>query len=132
LVPVERGGWLYDNATSLKDPIDPTSQFMTDWHPSNQPTPVDPAFAAAVNDELLHVPVHVWRGVMRELASVPVGRDAPDVQVPVLILSGGKDRLFPADHPASWLKAFPGAKAHVFLILATIEIGIGLKRLQRQ
>lgn len=64
--------------------------------------------------ELLHIPVHVWRGVMRELASVPVGRDAHDVQVPVLILSGGKDPLFPAEHHASLLEAFPGAKAHVF------------------
>lgn len=114
MVPVERGGWLYDNATAMKDPIDPTSRFMKDWHPSNQPTPVDPAFAAAANDELLHIPVHVWRDVMRELASVPVGRDAPDVKAPVLILSGGKDPLFPAEHHASLLKAFPGAKAHVF------------------
>jgi pimeloyl-ACP methyl ester carboxylesterase len=114
LVPVARGGWLYDNATALKDPIDPTSQFIRDWHPSNQPTPVDPAFAEAVNDELLRIPVHVWRGVIRELASVPVGRDAPDVRAPVLILSGGKDPLFPAEHHASLLKAFPGAQAHVF------------------
>ena len=46
----------------------------------------------------------------RELASVPGGLDAPDV----LILSGGKDPLFPAEHHASLLKAFPGAQAHVF------------------
>ena len=51
---------------------------------------------------------------MRELASVPVGRDAPDVKVPVLILSGGRDPLFPAEHHASLLEAFPGANAHVF------------------
>jgi len=63
---------------------------------------------------LLAVPIHVWRGVMRELAYVPVGRHARDVRAPVLILSGGKDPIFSAEHHASLLKAFPGAEAHVF------------------
>lgn len=114
LVPVKRGDWLYDNAVALKGPLDPSTQFAKDWHPANQPTPVDPAFAKAVNDELLRIPVHVWHGVMRELASVPVGRHAADVKAPVLVLSGGKDPLFPAEHHQSLLKAFPQAKARVF------------------
>lgn len=114
MVPVKRGDWLYDNAMSLKAPIDPSSQFMRDWHPSNQPTPVDPVFAAAVRDEFLTIPMHVWRGVMRELASVPVGRHAVDVKAPVLVISGGKDPLFTAEHHQSLLKAFPHAEARVF------------------
>ena len=56
----------------------------------------------------------MWRGVLRELAYVPVGRHAADVKAPVLILSGGKDPLFPAEHHQSLLKAFPGAQAQVF------------------
>ena len=60
------------------------------------------------------IPLYVWRGVMRELASVPVGRHAADVQAPVLVLSGGKDPLFPAEHHDSLLKAFPHAEAYVF------------------
>lgn len=114
LVPVERGGWLYDNATALRAPLDPSSQFLREWHPSNQPTPVDPVFAEAVEEEYLKIPLHVWRGVMRELAAVPVGRHAADVKAPVLVLSGGKDPLFPANHHASLLKAFPQARAQVF------------------
>jgi len=114
LIPVKRGDWLYDNVAALKAPLDPSSQFMRDWHPANQPTPVDPAFADAVNAELLQIPLHVWRGVMRELAHVPVGRHAADVKAPVLILSGGKDPLFPAEHHRSLLAAFPDADAHVF------------------
>ena len=51
---------------------------------------------------------------MRELALVPVDRHAADVKMPVLILSGGKDPLFPAQHHASLLKAFPHAQAQVF------------------
>jgi pimeloyl-ACP methyl ester carboxylesterase len=114
LVPVARGDWLYESAMDLKTPLDPTSQFFREWHPSNQPTAVDPVFAEAVEEEYLKIPLHVWRGVMRELASVPVGRHAADVTAPVLVLSGGKDPLFPAAHHASLLKAFPQAKAQIF------------------
>ncbi len=114
LAPVKRGDWLFDQVAELKTPFDPSSQFMRDWHPANQPTPVDPAFAEAVRREFMTIPLHVWRGVMRELAYVPVGRHSADVKAPVLVLSGGKDPLFPAEHHASLLKAFPGAEAHVF------------------
>lgn len=114
LVPVKRGDWLYESAMTLKAPLDPSSPFLREWHPSNQPTPVDPVFAEAVEEEYLTIPLHVWRGVMRELADVPVGRHAADVRVPVLVLSGGKDPLFPATHHASLLKAFPQAKAQIF------------------
>ena len=114
MVPVKRGDWLYASVDALKWPLDPAVPFMRDWHPANQPTPVDPVFAEAVRAEYMTIPRHVWRGVMRELASVPVGRHSPDVQVPVLVLSGGKDPIFTAEHHASLLKAFPGATAHVF------------------
>lgn len=114
LVPVKRGDWLYDNVAAMTGPLDPETQFARDWHPANQPTPVDAAFADAVNADLYRIPVHVWHGVMRELAEVPVGRHAPDVKAPVLVLSGGKDPLFPAAHHHSLLKAFPQAKAQVF------------------
>ena len=113
LAPVKRGSWLYDNVAALKA-LNPSSQFMRDWHPANQPTPVDAEFAEAVNAELYRIPLHVWHSVMRELAYVPAGRHAPDVRAPVLILSGGKDPLFPAEHHASLVAAFPGADAHVF------------------
>lgn len=114
LVPVKRGDWLYDNAAAVKDRLDPATQFAKDWHPANQPTPVEPVFAEAMNADLYRIPGHVWRGVMRELSSVPVGRHAPDVKAPVLVLSGGKDPLFPTEHHQSLLKAFPHARAHVF------------------
>lgn len=114
LAPVKRGDWLYDNVDALRWPLDRNSQFMRDWHPANQPTPVDPAFASAAMEEILAVPRHVWRGVMRELAYVPVGRHAVDVRSKVLILSGGKDSIFPAEHHRSLIAAFPAAKAHVY------------------
>ena len=114
LAPVKRGDWLYDNVAAMTGRLDPSSQFSKDWHPANQPTRVDPAFAEAVNAELYPIPLHVWRAVMRELTDVPIGRHSADIKAPVLILSGGKDPLFPAPHHAALLRAFPSAQAHVF------------------
>jgi len=114
LAPVKRGDWLYDSIDGLKWPLDRSVQFLRDWHPANQPTPVDPVFAEAVRAEYMTIPRHVWRGVMRELAAVPVGRHAADIKVPVLILSGGKDPIFTPEHHASLVKTFPGGDAHVF------------------
>ena len=114
LAPVKRGDWMYDSIDALKWPLDPAVPFMKEWHPANQPTPVDPIFAEAVRAEYMTMPSHVWRGVMRELASVPVARHATDIKVPVLILSGGKDPIFTAEHHAALLKAFPGAEAEVY------------------
>jgi pimeloyl-ACP methyl ester carboxylesterase len=114
LVPVKRGDWLWANAHDLKAPLDPSSAFLREWHPANQPTPVDQAFAEAAMAEILAVPLHVWRGVMRELAEVPAGRHAADIKAPVLILSGGKDPLFPAGHHSALVKAIPHAEARVF------------------
>lgn len=114
LAPVKPGSWLYDQVAALAFPLDRNSAFMREWHPANQPTSVDPQFAEAVMDEILAIRPHVWRSVMRELEQLPVGRHAADVKAPVLILSGGKDPLFPAEHHAALLKAFPRAQAHVF------------------
>ena len=114
LAPVKPGSWLYDQVAALTYPLDRNSAFMREWHPANQPTSVDPQFAEAVMDEILAIRPHVWRSVMRELEQLPVGRHAADVKAPVLILSGGKDPLFPAEHHAALLKAFPRAQAHVF------------------
>jgi pimeloyl-ACP methyl ester carboxylesterase len=114
LVPVKRGDWLFDHTAALQWPLDRRSEFMREWHPANQPTAVDRAFADAAMEEILAIRPHVWRAVMRELAYVPVGRHASDVSAPVLILSGGRDPLFPPEHHASLVKAFPGAESHVY------------------
>jgi pimeloyl-ACP methyl ester carboxylesterase len=114
LAPVKPGAWLYDQVAALSFPLDRSSAFMREWHPSNQPTAVDPDFAEAVMEDILLIQPHVWRGVMRELTQLPVARHAADIKARVLILSGGKDPLFPPEHHAALLKAFPKAEAHVF------------------
>ncbi|HYI42083.1 MAG TPA: alpha/beta hydrolase [Sphingomicrobium sp.] len=114
LAPLQRGDWLIDNVERMTFPIDRNSQFMRDWHPANQPNPIDPAFAAAAMEEILAVKPHVWRGFLRELVGLPVARHAADVKAKVLILSGEKDPLFPVKHHAALVTAFPGAQAHIF------------------
>ena len=114
LPPVTQDVWLYEQVAALQWPLNRQSAFMREWHPANQPTSVDAEFAEAVMDDILAIKPHVWRAVMRELMLLPVGRHAGDVRARVLVLSGGKDPLFPAEHHASLLKAFPNAEAHVF------------------
>lgn len=114
LAPVKRGEWLYDNATAVKAPLDPNSPFLREWHPANQPTPIDKTFANAAMAEILTVPVHVWHSVMKELEGVPVARHSDRVRAPVLVLSGGADPLFPPEHHAALLTAFGGAQSHVY------------------
>ena len=114
LVALRRNDWLWSGVMGLSFPLDPKSQFMKDWDPANQPTPIDPAFADAVRKELYAIPAHVWRTVMRELVGIPVARHAADVKARVILLSGGKDPIFTADHHAGLVKAFPSAEAHVF------------------
>jgi pimeloyl-ACP methyl ester carboxylesterase len=112
LVPVNRGDWLWTQVSKLTFPIDPNSDFIREW--AADPKLVEPSFAMPARMETVAVPRHVWRGVMRELTAVPVGRHAADVKSPVLILSGEKDPLFDAPHHAALVKAFPGASSHVF------------------
>ena len=45
---------------------------------------------------------------------MPAARHAADIKAPVLILSGGKDEIFPPEHHAALLEAFPQAKSRVF------------------
>jgi len=111
---VKRGDWLWTNTQGLAFPVDRKGQFYRDWHPGNQPQPVDPAFAEAAAEEVFGTAPHVWKAVIRELADLPIGRHAADVKAPVLILSGGKDPLFAAEHHAALLRAFPGAGAKVY------------------
>jgi pimeloyl-ACP methyl ester carboxylesterase len=114
LPPVRRGDWLWTNVAELKFPLDRDSKFLREWHPANQPTPVDPVFAEAAMEEILAIKPQVWRGVMRELADVPVARHAADIKAPALILSGGADPLFPPEHHQALVKAIPGSTGHVY------------------
>jgi pimeloyl-ACP methyl ester carboxylesterase len=114
LAPVTRGDYLWTNVSALTGPIDPDSPFGREWHPANQPTPIDPAFAAAAAPEIFATPPQVTHGVLRELVDVPAGRLSRDITAPTLILSGGKDALFPPEHHQALARAIPHAEARIF------------------
>jgi pimeloyl-ACP methyl ester carboxylesterase len=114
LAPVERGNWMWENIMTLREPIAGNIEFLRLWGPQSSPTPVDAELVLHYEPEIAATPPHVWRAVLRELAAVPAGRHAADVRAPVLILSGGRDELFRAEHHAALVAAYPGAEAHVF------------------
>ena len=114
LAPVQRGNWMWENIMALREPIAGNAEFLRLWGPQASPTPVDAEMVRWYEPEIAATAPHVWRGVLRELTAVPLGRHAADVRAPVLILSGGRDELFPAEHHRSLVEAYPGAQAHVF------------------
>lgn len=114
LVPVTRGNWMWTQIMALREPIASNTEFLRLWGPRSSPTPVDPALVPYYEPEIAATPPHVWRAVLRNLTDVPAARHAADVRAPVQILSGGRDELFPAEHHAALVAAYPGAEAHVF------------------
>jgi pimeloyl-ACP methyl ester carboxylesterase len=114
LAPVRRGDWMWDNIMGLRAPIASNTEFLRIWGPASSPTPVDPDLTRWYEPEIAATPPHVWRAVIRALVDEPVGRYAPDIAAPVLVLSGGRDELFPAEHHAALMAAYPQAEGQVF------------------
>lgn len=114
LPALDRQSWMWTNIMALSDPIASNTDFLRQWGPDSSPTPVDPRLAAFYEPEIAATPRHVWRSVLRELLEIPIGRYAPDIEAPVLILSGGRDEIFPAEHHDSLIAAYPAAEARVF------------------
>lgn len=114
LAPLTRGSWMWENIMGLREPIAGNAEFLRAWGPRSSPTRVDPALIAWYEPEIAATAPHVWRSVLRELVDEPSARHAADVRAPVLILSGGRDELFPAEHHAALVAAYPGAQARVF------------------
>jgi pimeloyl-ACP methyl ester carboxylesterase len=114
LAPVERGDWLWNNVSRLNFPLGAESEFIKTWSALSSPTPLDPDFVAHAVPETIGISAHVWRGVLRELAGIPIGRYAADISAPTLILAGGRDELFGADHQQALRKALPHASFRGF------------------
>ncbi len=135
LAPVRRGDWLWAQIAGLREPIASNVDFLRQWSLAASPTPVDPALTGEADREAATTPPHVWRAIPRALLDLPIGRYAPEVRAPGLILSGGRDELFPAEHHRALVAAYPGAEAHVFPALGhnlvverTNEVGPVLAR----
>ena len=96
----------------LKAPIDPNGKFMTDWYWN--PNPVDPDYIDRERAESAATPIHVWHGVLWDLAISDLTPIAGQVKAPVLILWGDQDQLFDTTHQDGLKKAFPTAQFEAF------------------
>jgi pimeloyl-ACP methyl ester carboxylesterase len=119
-MPTGATDWLWDNVPSLPDPIDPNSQFMLDWYWNPNPVPAD--FIDRERAESAATPRAAWMGVLRGLTAMDLGKVAPDVSQPTLILWGDQDGFFDAAsqevvraaYPKAAYEAFPGFGHNMF------------------
>lgn len=98
--------WLLEQARAFGDRVTP--EFIDEWQ--SNPTPVAPEFLDRVKAETAAVPVHVWRGVARALASSDHSRFLGEIAAPTLVLWGEKDPAFPRVHQDGLVRAVPGAR----------------------
>lgn len=96
---------------ALRDPIDPRSAFLEDWHRCARP--VEPDFAWRIAQEAAAMPAAVWRALFAMLDTVDLSQAIGDVRAPFLLLAGEADALFGAEHRAALRHALPQAEAHL-------------------
>ena len=114
LTPIRRGDWLWQRTAAAPKLPSSDAAFMAEWSIGASPTAVDPVLVRHWDEDAKRIPGHVWRAIPRELLDVPVGRYAPEVKAPVLILSASADPLFTAEHHQSLVRAYPAAQAKIF------------------
>ena len=96
---------------ALRDPVDPESAFLADWHQCSHP--VEPAFARAIAVEAAGMPAAVWQALFAMLDETDLTETAASVHAPVLLVAGDEDALFDAGHRAAMRQAFPQAEMHL-------------------
>ena len=104
--------WLWNNVMALGNRIDPDSPFIREW--VSGPTPIDPAFLAAVRPETAAVPRHVWRAVAHEVTTTQLAPAAEHIAAPAMIIWGDQDPLFGTDAQSGLRAALPHASFHRF------------------
>lgn len=111
-IPQAPTDWLWANVPGLPETIDPNSQFMLDWYWNPNPVPAD--FLDRERAESAATAKQTWLGVLRGLSLTDLGKIAPRVTQPVLILWGDKDSLFDAASQTAVKAAYPKARFEAF------------------
>jgi pimeloyl-ACP methyl ester carboxylesterase len=99
---------LIDGVTALRDPISPSDPFYDWWH-ACQPV-VPRAFLAGLAKDASAIPTARWRAILEEVRSTDLTAAARIVQVPTLIIAGGRDPLFGPAHQQSMAEAIAGSR----------------------
>lgn len=119
-MPAAATDWLWSNVPGLPDTIDPQSQFMLDWYWNPNPVPAE--FIDRERAESAATPRAAWMGVLQGLTAMDLGKVAPRVTQPVLILWGDQDGFFDAAsqdavrvaYPKAEYQAYPGFGHNMF------------------
>jgi pimeloyl-ACP methyl ester carboxylesterase len=111
-VPAGATDWLWANVPSLPDPIDPDSQFMLDWYYNPNPVPAD--FIDRERAESAATARPAWIGVLQALSAMDLGKVAPRITAPTMILWGDQDGFFDADSQELVKAAYPDAEYVAF------------------
>lgn len=111
-MPAAPTEWLWANVPGLPQPVDPNSQFMLDWY--YNPNPVPAEFIDRERAESAATSHDAWMGVLRGLTAMDLGKVAPMVKAPTLILWGDQDGFFDAASQEAVKAAYKGAEYQAY------------------
>ena len=99
---------LIDGVAALRDPISPSDPFYGWWHACGPGVPR--AFLAGLAKDASAIPTARWRAILEEVRRTDLTAAARTVQVPALIIAGGRDPLFGAAHQQAMSGALAGSR----------------------
>ncbi|TPI41001.1 alpha/beta hydrolase [Mesorhizobium sp. B3-1-9] len=99
---------LIDGVAALRDPISPSDPFYDWWHACRPGVPR--AFLAGLAMDASAIPAARWRAILEEVRRTDLTAAARAVQVPTLIIAGGRDPLFGAAHQHTLTGALAGSR----------------------
>lgn len=109
--PVARRLW--DSTISkLTDPIDP--DFVRGFVEGTVVRPVPDVFLAAMVQESLKVPAHVWKATVEGLLEEDLAAELRSVQVPTLVVWGDRDTILTREEQESLAAGIPSARMLVY------------------
>lgn len=98
---------LIDGVAALRDPISPSDPFYGWWHHCRPGVPR--AFLAGLAKDASAIPAARWRAILEEIRRTDLTAAARAVQVPTLIIAGGRDPLFGIAHQQAMTGALVGS-----------------------
>ncbi|TPL00205.1 MULTISPECIES: alpha/beta hydrolase [unclassified Mesorhizobium] len=99
---------LIDGVAALRDPISPSDPFYEWWHACRLGVPR--AFLAGLAKDASAIPAARWRAILEEVRRTDLTAAARAIQVPTLIIAGGRDPLFGEAHQQSMAGALAGSR----------------------
>ncbi|WEX77148.1 alpha/beta hydrolase [Sinorhizobium numidicum] len=94
---------------ALRDPIDPSGQFLRDWYSCSRPVAAE--FLSKMRMDAAGMPAAVWHGILQGFAETDLRYSARQVAAPVLCIGGSADPLFAGPHREALAQAFRSVRS---------------------